>query len=292
MSSQVEAVVVNYNSGGHLKRAVDSLLGEGVEKVWVVNNSSVDGSCDFIVLGAGHVEVIDPGKNLGYGRAANLGFGKTGSKYVIICNPDIEVEKGSVSAMVDHLEADIDLALVGPRIINPDGSTYPSVRAFPSLTDAAVHSVFGQVFPNNKYTKRYRMVGIDHSRSFEADWVSGAFFMVRSAAFKNVGGFNSAFFMYMEDVYLCRTLADNGYKVGFCGSARVRHVQGATTSARPLRMIVAHHRALWTYAAMTKGGWRKIELLPIGLGIIFRLIISLVLAISRHSLEKPKLELD
>ncbi|MDA8080762.1 MAG: glycosyltransferase family 2 protein [Actinomycetota bacterium] len=278
MHGGIEAVVVNYNAGVYLERAVNSLIADGVDKVWIVDNASDDGSTAFVASKGDRVSVVRPGRNLGYGRGANLGFEKTDSRYLIVSNPDVEVVPGAVGALVRVLEDNHDCALVGPRIVNSDGTTYPSVRHFPSLIDAGGHAILGQVLPNNAFSKRYRMLGVDHTGSFQADWVSGAFIMVRSDVFKKVGGFSDKFFMYLEDVFLCRTIGDRGYQVRFCGQAVVRHVQGLTTGSRPFRMIFAHHKSLWTYAKLTKNGWRKIQLPLICIGILFRLSISLFLA--------------
>jgi len=283
----VEAVVVNYNAGGYLERAAESLKNEGVERVWIVDNASSDGSSSFAETAGEWVSVVNPGKNLGYGRGANVGFEKTNSQYVIVSNPDIEVLPGAVATLVGELEEDRDCALVGPRILNSDGSIYPSVRYFPSLVDAAGHAVFGQVFPANPFTKRYKMLGADHSASFDADWVSGAFFLVRSDVFRKIGGFSDQFFMYMEDVFLCKTIREHGYTIRFCGDAVVRHEQGLTTASMPVRMMLAHHRSLWTYAKLTKNSWRRIELVPIGFGIVLRLFISLILERLSSKAKKP-----
>lgn len=283
----VEAVVVNYNAGSYLERTVDSLLQDGVERVWIVDNASSDGSSSFARTAGEEVSVVNPGRNLGYGRGANMGFEKTDSRYVIISNPDIELLPGAVPSLIRELEEDRECALVGPRILNSDGSTYPSVRFFPSLVDAAGHAVLGQVFPTNPFTKRYKMLGADHAASFEADWVSGAFFLVRSDVFAKIGGFSDEFFMYLEDVFLCRTIREHGYKIRFCGQAVVRHEQGLTTASKPVRMILAHHRSLWTYAKLTKKNWRRIELVPIGFGILLRLFISLMLEKTGSAAKKP-----
>lgn len=291
MPRQVDAIVVNYNSGSHLKTAVDSLLANGVDKVWIVDNSSKDGSSSFALTLDPKVTVLDPKANLGYGRGVNFAFEFTDSKFIVICNPDIEVTSESISYLIEALEQDSNCGLVGPRILNLDGTIYPSVRHFPNLLDAGMHSLFGQIWPNNPFTRRYRMLGVDHSVTFEADWVSGAVFMMRSADFKELGGFNPKFFMYLEDVYLCRTVAMHGKTVKYCSASIVHHAQGVTTAKRPLRMIFAHHKSLWIYARLTKSGWQNIELLPIGIGIFFRFVISVILAYSGRSLKKPKVDL-
>lgn len=292
MTNRVEAAVVNFNAGTHLKVAVDSLHKAGVDKVWVVDNASVDGSSDFIDPIDPKTSVIRPASNLGYGKAVNLAFENMDCQYVLVCNPDIEVLPGAIEQMVGELEKSIENALVGPKILNSDGSIYPSVRCFPSLIDAGMHALLGQIRPNNSFTRRYRMMNFDHDSSVDADWVSGACMLVRSEVFRTVGGFNPAFFMYLEDVFLCRQVGLFNYKVRYCGKAEVIHAQGVTTRSRPLRMVVAHHKSLWIYAKLTRDGWHRIELIPIGFGIVARLLISVVLTISKREIKKPRIDLN
>jgi N-acetylglucosaminyl-diphospho-decaprenol L-rhamnosyltransferase len=291
MSSSVEAVVVNYNSGDHLNLAVESLLNAGVEKIWIVDNGSTDGSVDLAAKGDPSVQVLTPGENLGYGKAVNFAFQRSGGKYFLVCNPDIELDSDSVANMVVEIEGHGECALVGPRILNSDDSIYPSVRRFPNLVDSAGHALLGQFFPNNPFTRRYRLLDMDHKTSFAADWVSGACFLVRSDIFSQVGGFDPAFFMYLEDVYLCRQIGKLGYTVRYCGKAVVRHWQGVSTSKRPLTMIFAHHKSLWTYSKLTKTGWRKFELPLVGIGIVVRLLVSLLIAVSKREIKKPRVDL-
>lgn len=292
MSNRVEAAVVNYNAGDHLKIAIDSLLREQIDKVWVVDNSAEDGSSDFIADGDLKVSVILPGTNLGYGRAVNLAFEKMDCDYVLVCNPDIEIKSGSIDAMIAELQKSNDYALVGPKILNSDGSVYPSVRRFPNLVDAGFHALLGQLVPSNPFTRRYRMMSFDHNSSVDADWVSGACFLVKSDVFRRVGGFNPAFFMYLEDVFLCREVGLLNYKVRYCGKAEVVHAQGITTKNRPLRMVMAHHESLWMYSKLTRTGWRRIELIPISFGIAARFLISAILTISKREIKKPKVDLN
>lgn len=291
MESSVEAVVVNYNSGDHLKLAVESLLRAGVERIWIVDNGSTDGSSDLVAKVGHSVQVLIPGENLGYGRAVNYAFQRCISKYFLVCNPDIELDPDAVANMATEIESHSECALVGPRILNSDDTIYPSVRRFPSLLDSAGHAILGQFLPNNPFTRRYRLLDMDHKTSFEADWVSGACFLVRSDVFSQVGGFDPAFFMYLEDVYLCRQIGKFGYTIRYCGRAVVRHWQGVSTAKRPLTMIFAHHRSLWTYSKLTKTGWKKLELPIVGIGIVVRLLVSLLIAVSKREIKKPRVDL-
>lgn len=267
----VAAVVVNYNSREHLERCLSSLASAGVTTTVVVDNGSTDGS-EQAVEAAGATWVAT-GTNLGYGRAANLGAQSpavTGARHLLICNPDIEVRPGAVTALAAALDREPGLGAVGPRLVNPDGSLYPSARTFPDLVDAIGHGLLGLAAPRNRFTRRYRLLDWDHSEAARVDWVSGACLLVRRKAWDQVGGFDPAYFMYMEDVDLCWRLGRAGWEIGYEPTAEVLHVQGVSADLHPYRMLAAHHRSMWLFARRTATGWRRLALTLVLPGLVAR----------------------
>jgi N-acetylglucosaminyl-diphospho-decaprenol L-rhamnosyltransferase len=240
----VAAVVANYNPGDYLVDCVRSLRAEGIDTIVVVDNASTDGSVDALVRDDPAVRVIRLSRNLGYGAAANRGVAATSSKYVLVLNPDTVVEPGMVKTLVAALERDPELGLVVPRLDNHDGTLYPSAREFPKLGDAIGHAFLVDVAPNNRFTRRYRMLDWDHREARRVDWVSGACFLARRVALDAVGGFDEAYFMYLEDVDLCWRLGRAGWRAGYEPTAGIMHVQGVSTARAPYRMVLAHHRSM------------------------------------------------
>jgi N-acetylglucosaminyl-diphospho-decaprenol L-rhamnosyltransferase len=266
----VAAVVVNYNSGGYLADCVPSVRAEGVETIVVVDNASDDGSVDGLTLADSSVQVIRLPRNVGYGAAANRGVAATTSTYVLVMNPDTVVEPGMVKTLVAALEHDQELGVVGPRLDNEDGTLYPSGREFPRLGDAIGHAFLVDLAPNNRFTRRYRMLDWDRREARRVDWVSGACFLARRAAFDAVGGFDEAYFMYLEDVDLCWRLAAAGWYAGYEPSAGVMHVQGVSTAREPYRMVVAHHRAMLRFWWRSTTPSHRLLAPVIGLGVAVR----------------------
>lgn len=258
----VSAVVVNYNTRDHLLRCVASLRAQGVSEIVVVDNASTDGSRAALAHADADAVFLATGANLGFGRAANRGMGATTSALVLVMNPDAVVEPGAVEALAGALQADDRLAVVGPRVDNPDGTRYPSARRFPDLVVAAGHAFVGLVRADNRFTRRYKMLDVDRDQPGEVDWVSGSAMLVRRTAFEAVGGFDEAYFMYVEDVDLCWRLHRAGWRVGYVPGARVVHTVGASSDLAPYRMIAAHHRSLLRFAARTNTGARR-ALLPL-----------------------------
>jgi N-acetylglucosaminyl-diphospho-decaprenol L-rhamnosyltransferase len=235
------------------------------------------------------VEVVRPGRNLGYGAAANRGVATTTSPLVVVSNPDLEAHPGALATLVGSLAADDARALVGPLMRTAEGERYPSARRFPSLVDAAGHAVLGLFAPDNRFTRSYQRSELDGpdpapggaGGSVRVDWVSGACFVVRRDAFEQVGGFDEAYFMYAEDVDLCWRLGRAGWSVAYVPGAEVTHLQGVSTDRHPYRMIVEHHRSLLRFAGRSTTGWRRLLLPLVALGILVRAGLAGVTRLTR-----------
>ncbi len=265
---------MNYNAAHLLVDCVASLRAAGLDDIVVVDNASSDGSRRRLAAADGGARWIDTGANLGYGRAANRGAAGSDAPYLLVCNPDLTVEADAVNVLVERLDADADLGMVGPRVVNIDGTTYPSARTFPDLVDAIGHGVLGMVAPNNRFTRRYRLLDWDHDRVARVDWVSGACFLVRRQVWDALGGFDPAYFMYMEDVDLCWRAGRAGWAVGYDPRARVTHVQGASADRHPYRMLMAHHRSVWRFAWRTTSGAKRAVLPFVGVGLGGRVLVA------------------
>ncbi len=271
-ASRVAGVVVNYESGPALARCVADLRAAELGELVVVDNGSTDGSLAAAEAAVPGVEVVVPGRNLGYGAAVNRGVAATSARFVLVCNPDLEVPPEAVGALVDALEADPGCALVGPLIRTPEGGRYPSARRFPSMVDAAGHALLGLFAPDNRFTRSYQRSELDDG-SVEvrhADWVSGACFLVRRTDFEAVGGFDESYFMYAEDVDLCWRLGRVGRTVTYAPTAEVTHLQGRSTDRHPYRMILEHHRSLLRFASRSSSGWRTVLLPLVAVGVAVR----------------------
>jgi N-acetylglucosaminyl-diphospho-decaprenol L-rhamnosyltransferase len=220
------------------------------------------------------VRWISSGGNLGYGRAANLGARACQGRHLLVCNPDLVLQAGAVSTLMAYLDADAGLGIVGPLLLNSDGTVYPSARAFPSLVDAVGHGALGFVWPGNPFSRRYQLLDWDHAGARRVDWVSGACMMIRREAWDALGGFDPAYFMYMEDVDLCWRAARVGWRVAYEPAARALHLRGVSADLHPYRMIAAHHRSLWRFAWRSTQGWRRLLLPVVAAGLVVRLFIA------------------
>jgi N-acetylglucosaminyl-diphospho-decaprenol L-rhamnosyltransferase len=273
---RVAAVVVTFEAGTALTECLRTLVSESPAEVVVVDNGSSDGSVAQVRRDFPAVEVVVPGRNLGYGAAANRGAAATTAELILVCNSDLSVHSGALAALVAVLDQQPDAAAVGPLIRTPTGDRYPSARRFPSMIDAGGHALLGLFVPNNRFTRNYQRsdMATANGTPQRVDWLSGACFLVRRSAFEAVGGFDEAYFMYAEDADLCWRLAGAGWGATYVPTAEVLHVQGVSTDHYPYRMIVEHHRSLLRFAWRSTAGWRRLLLPLVTVGVGVRAVLA------------------
>ncbi len=163
--------------------------------------------------------------------------------------------------MVARLDSQPRVGACGPRLKNTDGTDYPGAREIPGIGVAVMHGLLGLWWPTNPFTRKYRQLDADPSRPRAVDWISGAALWLRRDALDAVGGWDERYFMYLEDTDLCWRLRGAGWDIAYDPAATVWHVQGASTSRRPYRMLLEHHRSAWRFAQRRLTGAKAI-LLP------------------------------
>ncbi len=265
MTGAWAAVIVNYRAGPLLTECVRTVLGDasaGDVELVVVDNGSDDGSVGALQRAFPDVQVVTSPGNVGYARAANLGIAATRAPVVAVLNADLTMEPGTAKALLARFDQEPAVGACGPRVRNTDGTDYPSARRSPSVPLAVAHGLLGLWWPSNPFTTRYRQLNADPSRPRSVDWVSGAAIWLRRSALDVVGGWDERYFMYMEDLDLCWRLRAAGFDVAYEPAGAVTHVQGASTSQVPYRMLVQHHRSAWRFARRRLTGARAV-LLPV-----------------------------
>ncbi len=271
----VAAIVVNYESGQALLRCVDSLRREGVEQVVVVDNGSVDGSFRELLAHDPSVIGIEPGRNLGYGGAVNLGVGAVQAESLLVCNPDVALRPGSLERLTSYLHDHPDVAVVGPKLVDAEGRQRMSARHFPTVSRSWRQAFLGLLCPSGRRAREYARDNWHLPDGGEVDWVTGACLLVRASAFTEVDGFDTAYFMYVEEADLCWRLRRLGWGTAFEPSATAVHVGGVSTRSRPYKMTLEHHRSLWRFARKTADGPELLALPIVAVGLAARCLLAL-----------------
>jgi N-acetylglucosaminyl-diphospho-decaprenol L-rhamnosyltransferase len=262
-AADLGVVVVNYNAGEYLARCVGSVVdasGDLTVDVLVIDNASHDGSARAAAAGTPRIRLIENPTNRGLSAAWNQGARAVDAPWILFLNPDAEIARGDLAALVQVGERRPDVAVVGPVIRNPDGTIYESGRPFPGVVQAVGHAFVGPFVPGNRFTRAYRQTTWDRSTEREVDWVSFSAMLVRRSAFDEVGGFDEGFWLYGEELDLCTRLRDAGWKVLASPALEVVHVGGVSTG-RSRRTHVMHSQGVYRYYRKHRAaGWRRATL--------------------------------
>jgi len=227
--ARVSAVVVSFNSRADLEQCLTSIV-DTVHEAVVVDAGSHDGSAELVRERFPDVRVVALDENVGFGTAMNAGIAATGGEYLLLLNPDTWAIDDGVAALVAGAERDERIAVVGPRLRNPDGTLQPSVRGFPTPWRLATEYYFLRwLAPRSRLLNAFYAARFDHERPVDAEFLVGAVLLARRAALEDVGGFDTAFFMFNEEVDLCYRLAERGWRVVFWPTAEFVHIGGAST---------------------------------------------------------------
>jgi GT2 family glycosyltransferase len=254
---ELAAVLVNYNAGEELRRALQSIADEMQGRAWeavVVDNASTDGSAAIAAEFAPRASTIANSGNVGFARAVNQGVDATTAPRVLIMNPDCRLVAGAIAALEAVLDAHDRCAIAGPRILNPDGSVQGSARGDPDMLTGLFGrtAALGRLIPWSPLARR-NIVSEDAIRSGKpsvtVDWLSGACMLARRDAYVEVHGFDERYFLYWEDADLCRRLRTAGYHVRYVPGATAIHRVGQSSRTARAAAIRAFHASAYLYYA-------------------------------------------
>ena len=254
---EIAAILVNYNAGGELARALRSIADEMAGRAWeavVIDNASTDDSAASVESFAPMARLVRNTTNVGFARGVNQGLAASTAPLVLIMNPDCRLMAGAVAALRTVLEAHPDCAIVGPRTLNPDGSVQGSARGDPNM----LTGLFGRTTMLRRLVSflpvaRRNVVADEAIRSGErsvaVDWLSGACMLARRDALTKVRGFDERFFLYWEDADLCRRLRARGYHVRYVPGATAIHRVGQSSRTARAFAIREFHKSAYLYYA-------------------------------------------
>lgn len=221
-------IIVNWNVCALLRRCLQSLPGAAgpglrVETI-VVDNDSHDDSVAMVRAEFPAVRLLANTTNRGFSSGNNDGIRLAQGRTLLLLNPDTEMQPGSLAALLATLDAAPEVGMVGPRLLNPDGSVQSSRRRFPTLTTALLESTPLQpYFPDHPLLRRYYVADQPDDQAQDVDWITGACMLVRRSVIAQVGGFDEGYFMYSEELDLCRRIKAAGWRIVYQPAGVVFH---------------------------------------------------------------------
>jgi hypothetical protein len=234
----LSVIIVSFNTKELLKECITSAAQslENVEhEIIVVDNNSSDESVAMLREGFPNVRVILNNYNAGFAKANNQGYAVSSGSYVLLLNSDTIAEDSALRKLIEFLDTHPDVAVAGPRLLNPDLSLQlPCRRGFPRLVNSICYfSGVSRLFPRSKLVASYNMTHMDDGVSHEVDAVSGACMVVRRCVVDEIGGLlDEGYFMHFEDIDLCFRAKVHEYRVWYVHDAKVVHLKGQSSKLR------------------------------------------------------------
>ncbi|HEY3328923.1 MAG TPA: glycosyltransferase family 2 protein [Capsulimonadaceae bacterium] len=273
----IAVIVVNWNAREDLRACLASLFTEPPPSVswavWVVDNASSDGSADMVAAEFPQTRLIRNTENSGFSKANNQAIAAASEyRYVFLLNSDAFVHgPQTLDRLVEFGDSHIDAAVFGAHVLNPDGSLQFSCRSFPNLWAGLFrNTLLGRLFPHNQAARTYLMADFDHTKPCGVGWVSGCAMIIRQDFIAKHGALDPLFYMYCEDVDICKRAWDNGFSVWYCPDATVTHKIGASSDKSAEKMIWAFHNSwlqyyekhfphqpAWKHACVRAGLWLR-----------------------------------
>jgi GT2 family glycosyltransferase len=270
--ARVDVVVVAFNSGDHLRGCVAPLVEIPDVSVVVVDNASTDDT--LATIDGLNVMIVARGTNDGFAAGCNAGWMLGSAPFVLFLNPDATIDRRSLLRLTDALEADERAALVAPRIEHPNGTIAHSLRRFPSLRSTYARALFlHRLVPSGAWSDDMVRDPGAYERRHSPEWVSGACVLVRRSALVEIDGWDDRFFLYREDVDLCRRLRDAGWTILFEPGSVAVHVEGASSPAGSTLPLLAASRI--EYARKHSSRWQAaLERVGVALEALTHSIVS------------------
>lgn len=274
---KLSIVILSWNTEALLRQCLESLE-EGCEgvrgyEVMVVDNGSTDGSVNYLKgltnskIGGQRIRIIANKENLGFAKGNNIGIKEASGEYIMLLNSDTIVKKGSLKKMVDFLDQHEEISVVGPKLLNRDGTPQPSCGQFPNLWVVFI-MLFKEHFGGSR-TVRY-----SPAISGEVDWLMGAAFVAREKVFKKVGFLDERMFMYMEEVEWFYRVRKAGLKAYFLKDEEIVHLGRGSSSSGKREPILNIYKGLLHFYKVHKS---PLELFILRFMLKFKALISLLI---------------
>lgn len=235
MSNPVKTsvIIVSYNTREILRACLNRLFDmcrDLTLEVIVVDNASRDASAEMVECDFPDVHLVRSQINLGFAAANNVGFKVATGDTILLLNPDALLEPGALQRSLAYMATDPRIGIGGGLLLDKAGQWQPSARCFPSLlNEFLVLSGLAARFPKSRFFGRFDRTWDDSGQPSKVDWVPGAFALIRRSALEQVGEFDERFFLYYEEVDLCRRFQQAGWTIWYWPDVVIRHWGGESS---------------------------------------------------------------
>lgn len=270
--AQVDVVVVSYNSEDHLRACVEPLAHVPEVRVIVVDSASSDGTIESV--SDLPISIVGLFENRGFAHACNVGWRKGDAPFALFLNPDATIDGESLRRLARVAEAAPRIGAVAPKIVADDGSLDLSQRRFPRLRSTYAQALFlHRLFPWAEWTDELVRDSEAYERPGTPEWASGACLLVTRSALEHLDGLDDGFFLYCEDLDLCRRLRDAGLEIRFEPGAVAVHEGGASAPRASLLPVLAASRVRYARKHQ-RASVALLERLGVALGALTHAVVA------------------
>jgi len=231
-SIDLSIIIVSWNVRDYLAACLESIRlnagGLSLELI-VVDSASTDGTVEMLRQRYPSVTVLAQTQNIGFTRGNNLGLQTAAGRNVLLLNPDTEIVGDALVQMVNALDGETAVGIVGPHTLNTDGSTQSTRRRFPTLVTAIFESTWLQRFAPRRVLDRYYARDIADTATADVDWVQGSALIARREVYTQIGPLDEQYVMFSEELDWCKRARDAGWRAVYIGSATIIHHGGKST---------------------------------------------------------------
>lgn len=232
-------IIVNWNTKELLRKCIQSIMSNAPSfnyEIIVIDNASSDGSADMLKYelakdqyldrfdSVTNAHVIINEQNLGFAKANNQGIKRAKGEYILLLNPDTEIQHNCLQRTVNFMAQHQDIGILGCKLLNPDKTIQSSVRRFPTLSSQALILLkLHNLFPNQATLKKYYMSDFDYEKSQEVDQVMGAYFLINKKVIDKIGELDEKYWIWFEEVDYCKQAKKAGFKTYYYEDAETIH---------------------------------------------------------------------
>ncbi len=278
---KLSIVIVNYNVKYFLEQCLHAAKKAAAKlssEIIVVDNDSVDGSCQMVSEKFPELQLIINKKNVGFSKANNQAIRVAKGEYILLLNPDTVVEEDSFIKIAAFMDEHPEAGGLGVKMIDGKGRFLPESKRGLPTPEVAFWKIFGfsKLFPHSKRFSRYHLGYLSNDEVHEVEVLAGAFMLLRAETLEKVGLLDEDYFMYGEDIDLSFRITQGGYKNYYFPDTTIIHYKGESTKKGSINYVRVFYNAMIIFAKkhFSKGNARKYAIL-INLAIYFRALLSL-----------------
>lgn len=250
----ISIIIVNYNKYELTENCIDSIINNRIAleyEIIVVDNSSTNNSYQYLFnkyKNINYIHIIKNEKNDGFGIANNIGVTKAESDYILLLNPDVTVPPYSIEKMLNRIQKDDSIGVLGCKLLNDDMTLQYSCRSFIKFSEFLLCRTPLRKFVTKSYLSKvedkYLLKEYNHQDEKDVDWLMGSCLLFKKEVFLRVNGFSTDYFMYFEDVDICYKIHKIDKKVLYYPIAEMIHLHNQESVKKINKLTVIHFSSM------------------------------------------------